>query len=110
MAALEYAARGWCVFPVHTPKPDGTCDCYQGADCPSPAKHPRTEDGFAAATVDEEIIRTWWDWWPTANVAIRTGAISGIFVLDVDAQHDGELTLDGLLRKHGMKSRPLGNA
>lgn len=89
IAALEYASRGWAVFPCHSVvslSPD-TCSCKAGERCESMGKHPRTERGLNDATTDAGQIRAWWARWPTANVAIRTGG--GLFVLDVDPRHDG---------------------
>ena len=43
-AALAYAARGWAVFPCHTPMPAG-CSCGAEA-CASPGKHPRIAHGL----------------------------------------------------------------
>lgn len=83
-AALAYAARGLYVFPL---KPQ--------------TKVPATLDGLKAATTDAETVRGWWQRWPTANVAIRTGRESGVIVLDVDVQHGGGATLAELERKHG---------
>lgn len=103
-AALAYAARGWHVFPCHTPRPDGKCSCGT-RDCDRVGKHPRwqkvtLEHGFKDATTDEAVIRSWWHEWPTANVAIATGAKSGVDVVDPD----GEEGLDDLAKleaKHG---------
>lgn len=46
-------------------------------------------------------IRHWWTQTPDANVAIRTGACSGIFAIDVDPRHGGDKTLAALEAKHG---------
>ena len=66
--ALEYAARGWPVFP-----------CMHGR------KIPLTRHGFRDATTDEQRITAWFgrhlDW----NLAVATGA-PGPDVLDID-QH-----------------------
>lgn len=70
-AALEYASRGWHVFP---------CDRN---------KAPLVEHGLKDATADEGQIRAWWKRWPSAQVAIRTGEVSGIFVVDSDLKEDG---------------------
>ena len=86
-AAQDYAVRGWSVLPCHTPV-GGRCSCER-ADCTSPAKHPRTENGLNDATTDPDIIRKWWERWPDANIGIRTGQISGVVVLDIDPKNGG---------------------
>lgn len=99
-AALSYAARGWPVFPCHTAGPGGACSCRAPA-CPSPGKHPRVPGGLRAATTDPSTIAAWWTRWPAANVAIRTGTVSGLVVIDVDPPHGGDVTLQGLVARHG---------
>ena len=102
-AALAYAARGWHVFPCHTPRPDGRCDCGE-RDCDDTekhpiGKHPRTAHGFKDGTTDPAVIRAWWKRWPHANVAIATGAASGLTVVDVDPDYLD--TLATLTATHG---------
>lgn len=81
-AALDYAALGWAVFPVHGIV-EGGCDC--GApDCSSPGKHPLTRRGLKNATTDSRVVAAWWKRWPAANVALATGGASGVVVIDVD--------------------------
>lgn len=100
-AAIDYAQRGWAVFPCHAPaETPGGCSCRR-ADCGSPAKHPRVAGGLTVASRDAQAIRRWWDRWPSANVAVRTGALSGLVVLDVDPAHGGDATLEALLTDHG---------
>jgi hypothetical protein len=55
--------------------------------------------GFHLACWDAEKILEWWMKWPTANVGIPTGAVSGIDVLDVDP--GGEDSLSTLIGQHG---------
>jgi len=69
--ALNYAARGWPVFPC---RPD--------------RKEPDTAHGFKDATTDPAAIRAWWQACPDRNVAIATGD-PAIDVLDVDCKSDG---------------------
>ena len=59
------------------------------------------------ASADPEIVRQWWGRWPDANIAIATGAESGLVVLDVDVTDDkrGDRTLVELVRDRG----PLGD-
>lgn len=94
VAALGYAARGWAVVPLHTPRPQG-CSCEQ--DCGSSAgKHPRTRHGFKEASRNPDRLWRWWRRWPDANVGIRTGRESGLVVLDVDVRHGGNASLETL--------------
>jgi len=64
--ALEYAARGWPVFP-----------------CTAGRKTPATPHGHRDATTDPEQITAWFTRNPRWNLAIATGA-PGPDVLDVD--------------------------
>ena len=92
--ALAYAAKGWPVFPLHTIR-NGKCSCGNHK-CKSPGKHPRVKEGFKNATTDETQIKQWWSKWPDANIGIRTGKESGLFVLDIDNKDDPD--------KNGIKS------
>ncbi len=97
--ALQYAAMGWQVFPVHSAK-DGVCTCKRGRNCAHTAKHPRCKHGFKDATTDKKKIRRWWKQWPDANVAIRTGAESNLAVIDVDGP-EGRKSLVALQQELG---------
>ena len=57
--------------------------------------------GLKDATTDQAEIRQWWAPWPCANVAIRTGSESGVFVVDIDTKNDGRQTLLQLIDEHG---------
>lgn len=87
-AALAYAAKGWYVFPCHTPTTTG-CSCLKRDACTDIGKHPRTRHGLTDATSAEVTIRRWWKQWPLANIGIRTGALSGLIVLDEDPHKGG---------------------
>jgi hypothetical protein len=100
-AALDYARRGWPVFPCHTITKDGRCSC--GKDCGrSAGKHPRTEHGLKDATTSEKIIRAWWRTWPDANIAMATGE-KAPEVLDCDLKEhvSGLEMLADLQLRHG---------
>jgi putative DNA primase/helicase len=92
-AALEYAREGLAVLPLHSPR-GGGCSCRR--PCTNVGKHPRTKHGLNDATTDPDVIRRWWKTWPDANVAIRTGAVSKLAVLDVDPRHGGVDSLRAL--------------
>lgn len=100
-----YAKNGWPVVPLHTPSGDGGCSCSRGKECPSPGKHPRTPNGFKDASTDSFQIGEWWEKWPDANIGIVTGAVSGLFVLDVDLRHGGDETLAQMERQYGALPR-----
>jgi hypothetical protein len=91
-AALTYAQLGWQVFPVHSFE-DGMCTCGK-VDCGNAAKHPITTRGFLDASAEQAQIERWSQEDPRANIGIRTGPESGIWVLDVD----GPEGIDALAR------------
>ena len=99
--ALSYARRGWSVVPAHHLRQDGDCSCGRPA-CGNPGKHPRISwTAHQTQAADEATIQTWWSRWPDANVAIVTGAISGLAVLDIDVAHGGDESLHVLEMAHG---------
>jgi len=63
-------------------------------------KRPATANGLKDATTDINIIRQWWRTNPDFNVAIATGVVSRIFVIDVDGL-DAEFELRKLEGEHG---------
>jgi putative DNA primase/helicase len=82
--------------PVRGPDGDLVCDCFRGADCGNPGKHPR-QAGWREEWVN---VRRWWVG-SHSNIAIATGAVSKIVVLDVDPRHGGDRTLAELEGEHG---------
>ena len=96
-AALELAANGLAVLPVHGIV-NGRCGCGN-PKCPSPGKHPRTKHGHRDASVDRDQILMWWQACPNANVGVRTG--NGLLVLDVDPRNGGLESLAFLRNEHG---------
>lgn len=68
-AAVDYAQRGWAVFPLV-----------------SASKVPAIKGGFKLATTDASQADAWWSQHPSHNVGIATGQVSGgLVVLDIDA-------------------------
>ena len=84
-AALDYLRRGWSVIPVRKrdKRPAIRWQHYQN-------------DHASIAEVHE-----WFRRWPDGNIAIVTGAISGLVVLDIDAGHGGQQSLHQLEQQHG---------
>jgi hypothetical protein len=102
--ALEYASRGWSVVPVHTARV-GRCSCGRD-DCPAPGKHPRVRwEAAMHEAASPEQVASWWDRWPDANIAVVTGSVSGIAVLDVDPRAGGEEALERLEGRWGALPR-----
>jgi hypothetical protein len=83
-AALRYASKGFQVFPCHSAR-DGRCSCGNSS-CDRKAKHPRTPNGLNDATDDVAAITAWWRQWPDANIALRTGDVSGFVAYDFDGE------------------------
>lgn len=69
-SALPLLLKGWSIFPV---KPD--------------SKIPLTIRGFKDATKNKEQVLVWASSYPTANIGVATGAMSGLAVVDVDVKN-----------------------
>jgi hypothetical protein len=82
-AALALAARGLHVFP-----------------CKPRSKHPATPHGLLDATCDTGTIEAWWRSEPRLNVAVRTGSVSNVIVIDADGG-EAETVLLQLELQHG---------
>ncbi|MDP9799015.1 hypothetical protein J2S43_007527 [Catenuloplanes nepalensis] len=101
-AALAAADRGWPVFMLgRSKRPVANCPA-----CPKAAVDPHhdreacpclTCHGFYAATRDPQRIAAILTAVPRGQLAVRTGAASGLVVIDVDPAHDGMDTLLGLI-------------
>lgn len=101
--ARAYAQRGWFVLPLWWPTITGDCACGL-SDCGSTGKHPirrLVPHGLHDASERPDQVDEWWRLYPSANVGVRTGAASGILVLDVDGEA-GRLALRGLVAHHGL--------
>jgi hypothetical protein len=62
--------------------------CPYGAD-----KRPTCKGGFNSASADSKVIEQLWRRYPGPLIGVRTGAASGLAVLDIDPKHDGEAWL-----------------
>ena len=100
--AIQAAKLGLAVLPVHSIK-DGRCTCGI-VDCASPGKHPVADlvpNGVKQASKDPEQILEWWMQREDANIGIATGAVSNLYVLDVDPRHGGIDSLAKLEQENG---------
>jgi hypothetical protein len=75
LAAVRLASRGLQVFP-----------------CRPRSKAPATKHGLKDAKTDVAVMQRTWGSWPSLNVAVATGMVSGVVVLDVD----GDVGFDSL--------------
>lgn len=82
--ALEYAKRGWYVFPVRE-KP-GAAYIKDGEKITPKEKQPYIRTGLNGASIDSDQIKAWWKTWPTAMIGINCGK-SGLFVVDLDVKN-----------------------
>jgi Bifunctional DNA primase/polymerase, N-terminal len=96
--ALDYAAGGALVLPLHTPTSNG-CSCRNRECGRSTGKHPRTMRGLHEATSDPAEVTRWWGLWPNANIGLRPQP--GHIVLDVDIRHGGADQLVAIQDRHG---------
>lgn len=94
-AALEYAAAGHPVIPLHSPVAGG-CSCGTHG-CPSPAKHPRAFFGLKSATCELETVEALWWQQPRSNIGLRC---DGLVAFDVDGP-EGERALERLQEELG---------
>jgi hypothetical protein len=95
-AARGYVGNGWPVFVLgRSKRPVANCAACRAAD----ADHDRagcsclTCHGFYAATMDLTRIDSMLRAVPRGLLAIRTGAASGLLVVDIDPRNGGQLDL-----------------
>jgi putative DNA primase/helicase len=69
--ALRCTERGWPIFPCHPQ-----------------TKRPVIDNGLKDASRDPAVVTKWFTRWPGAMIGVRTGAASGIFVVDCDLAED----------------------
>ena len=81
--ALEYARSGLSIFPI---KPN--------------SKHPATLNGFKDATTSKDDIKLYFNQNSEYNIAMPTGTINGVIVLDIDPKNGGLESLSELINEH----------
>ena len=84
-AGLDYRRLGWSVIPIDArgKRPLVRWQVYQ-------YRRPNTRE-----------IGAWFRRWPNANIAVVTGLISGLVVLDLDPRHGAHASIERLQRQHG---------
>src|SRR5262245_58199852 len=89
-AAQKYARHGWSVFPVTPNQKDPPLVPWRSFETRRPRR--------------DQVVRMFRQF-PTANIGVICGAVSGLTVLDIDIKpwesKRGDLTLATLLEEHG---------
>ena len=82
--AINYIKKGWAVFPCRN-------------------KIPLTSHGYKDAAKDADAVRQLFLQHQNVNIAIATGKVSGIFVLDIDVKNGalGDDSLQDLEKEYG---------
>ena len=73
MAATDYLNRCWSVIPIR----------------PSDKRPLLLWREYQARRPEPEEVHAWVQRWPTANIGIVNGAVSGLVVMDIDPAHRG---------------------
>ncbi|PKN91229.1 MAG: hypothetical protein CVU44_20155 [Chloroflexi bacterium HGW-Chloroflexi-6] len=84
-SAMQYAARGWHVFPCRE-KPGEPYQDKKGNLVTPREKTPYTANGLYDSSTDPVKIQRWWKKWPDALIGVNCGK-SGLFVVDLDTKH-----------------------
>ena len=88
-AGLDAISRGFALFPVN------------GA-----TTRPATPQGCRDATLDPDTARAWWGprgRYRSCGIGVATGAEVGLWVLDIDAGHDGFRGIEDVERRLGFR-------
>lgn len=83
-SALEYATRGWFVFPCREIDGDLWTDDKGLTHLPR-AKSPYIAGGLNVASTDAALITAWWKKYPNAAIGCNCGK-SGLFAFDLDCK------------------------
>ena len=92
IAAAQYASMGWPVCLGAHPyrgtrgaiEPGRACSCDR-VGCPAPGAHPVSPAWQTQATVDTDVIASWWEARPEANVLLVTGRVFDVLDVPVEA-------------------------
>jgi hypothetical protein len=90
--AAQYGSMGWPVCAGAHPyrgtrasmEPGRACSCDR-VGCPAPGAHPVSPAWQMQATVDLNVIESWWETRPEANVILVTGRVFDVLDVPVAA-------------------------
>lgn len=107
--ALAYVRAGLPVFPICSPLMSGhqhrNPDTNKMETCAGSGigKTPLIRwRGYQQQLPEEDDVRFWWKKWPTANIGLATGELSGVLVLDAD----GTEARKEVMRRGGLENTP----
>jgi hypothetical protein len=100
--ALDYARRGWAVFPCSPQSKFPLVGCDKDAS----GNEIKGTGGVKKASRDPAQVTVWWQHWPNAMIGVACGKASGIWAIDPDApkgpdKPDGRANWIALKQKHG---------
>ena len=101
-AALDYLKRGWSVIPIENGGKRPVVVGYNEAG----AQMRFSWERFQESLPTEADVREWFRLWPNANIAVVTGAVSRIVILDVDVKNNGLANAQDLFKKFGTPVTP----
>ncbi len=101
--------RRWATIPLHYVQSDGSCSCRfaatdedHQAGGKSVGKHPISKGWQSGAAMSlADAFSVWGEDMPRANIGIRTGSASGIFVLDEDPDNGGREAIERMTQANG---------
>lgn len=73
--ALRYLKKGWSIFPVSAPDREPMLKWKE----------------FQTRQPSVAEVQAWWRRWPNAGIAIVTGRVSGLVVVDIDPRKGGNV-------------------
>lgn len=108
-SAVAYIRKGWATIPLHHVTLAGACSCRyatidpdHGAGGKSVAKHPISKGWQSGPPMSlADAFSVWGEDQPAANIGLRTGRASGFWVLDVDPDNGGDVSLSRMVTDNG---------
>jgi Bifunctional DNA primase/polymerase, N-terminal len=97
--ARAYAEAGWPVFPIH-PIRDGKCGC--GKACGQPGKHPASGGWQNTIASAKAVDGLWAERHGPRGIGLACGARAGVWALDVDPRHGGDVSIANLASGLGL--------
>lgn len=89
--ALRYLRLGWSIVPTCWPVENNglwACGCGRNHEGNDVGKAPLVSwKNYQTCFATEAEVTEWWTRWPQANIAVVTGVLSGVVV--VDLEYDG---------------------